>query len=61
MSYAPKVGKSLDLLDPPSMIVDLGLLEANIKNLMDRSLPTGGVNIRPPLKTTKSALLDLSR
>lgn len=38
------------------MIVDLDLMEANIKKLMDRLLPTG-VNIRPHLKTTKSAVL----
>ncbi|KAH4802546.1 hypothetical protein HBI23_182950 [Parastagonospora nodorum] len=56
MPYAPKVGDSLDSLDTPSMIVDLDLMEANIKKLMERLLPTG-VNIRPHLKTTKSALL----
>ncbi|KAL5118208.1 hypothetical protein ACEQ8H_003880 [Pleosporales sp. CAS-2024a] len=56
MPYAPQVGDTLDSLDTPSMIVDLDLMEANIKKLMDRLLPTG-VNIRPHLKTTKSALL----
>lgn len=54
--YSPQVGDGLDSLDTPSMIVDLDLMEANIKKLMDRLLPTG-VNIRPHLKTTKSAVL----
>lgn len=54
--YAPKVGDGLDSLDTPSMIVDLDLMEANIKKLMDTLLPTG-LNIRPHLKTTKSAIL----
>lgn len=38
------------------MIVDLDLMEANIKKLMGKLLPTG-LNIRPHLKTTKSAIL----
>lgn len=54
--YSPKVGEGLDSLDTPSMIVDLDLMEANIKKLMNRLLPTG-INIRPHLKTTKSAIL----
>ncbi|KAJ5306938.1 hypothetical protein PENANT_c003G11472 [Penicillium antarcticum] len=54
--YSPKVGDSLDSLDTPSMIADLDLMEANIKKLMDKLLPTG-LNIRPHLKTTKSAIL----
>ncbi|MCJ1305452.1 hypothetical protein MMC08_008266, partial [Hypocenomyce scalaris] len=54
--YQPKVGDGLEVLDTPSMIVDLDLMEANIKKLMDRILPTG-VNVRPHLKTTKSAIL----
>lgn len=54
--YAPKVGDSVDSLDTPSMVVDLDQMEANIKKLMDSLLPTG-VNIRPHLKTTKSAIL----
>ncbi|KAJ5256637.1 hypothetical protein N7478_012741 [Penicillium angulare] len=53
---SPKVGDHIDSLDTPSMIVDLDLCEANIKKLMDRLLPTG-LNIRPHLKTTKSAIL----
>ena len=55
-AYSPQVGDRLESLDTPSMIVDLDLMEANIKKLMDRLLPTG-VNIRPHLKTTKSAVL----
>ncbi|KAJ6103584.1 hypothetical protein N7486_003806 [Penicillium sp. IBT 16267x] len=54
--YSPKVGDHIDSLDTPSMIVDLDLCEANIKKLMDKLLPTG-LNIRPHLKTTKSAIL----
>ncbi|RYO76675.1 hypothetical protein DL766_009420 [Monosporascus sp. MC13-8B] len=54
--YFPKVGDSLESLDTPSMIVDLDLMEANITKLMDRLLPTG-IDIRPHLKTTKSAAL----
>lgn len=54
--YSPKVGDGLDSLDTPSMIVDLDLMEANIKKLFDSLLPTG-LNIRPHLKTTKSAIL----
>lgn len=54
--YNPKVGDRLESLDTPSMIVDLDLMEANIQKLMDRLLPTG-INVRPHLKTTKSAVL----
>jgi D-serine deaminase-like pyridoxal phosphate-dependent protein len=56
MPYTPKVGDPVDSLDTPSMIVDLDLMEANIKKLMDKLLPTG-VSIRPHSKTTKSATL----
>lgn len=54
--YSPQIGDRLDSLDTPSMIVDLDLMEANIKKLMDKLLPTG-LSIRPHLKTTKSAIL----
>ncbi|KAF5864633.1 hypothetical protein ETB97_007191 [Aspergillus alliaceus] len=54
--YSPRVGDHLDSLDTPSMIVDLDLMEANIKKLFDTLLPTG-LNIRPHLKTTKSVAL----
>lgn len=54
--YSPKVGDGLDSLDTPSMIVDLDLMESNIEKLMSRLLPTG-IDIRPHLKTTKSAVL----
>jgi D-serine deaminase-like pyridoxal phosphate-dependent protein len=56
MAYSPKVGDSIADLDTPSMIVDLDLMESNIQKLMSQLLPTG-INIRPHLKTTKSALL----
>lgn len=54
--YAPKVGDRVEDLDTPSMIVDLDLVEANLKKLMDKLLPTG-LNIRPHLKTSKSAVV----
>lgn len=56
MAYSPKVGDMLESLDTPSMIVDLDLMEDNIRKLMGKLLPTG-INIRPHLKTTKSAVL----
>ncbi|KAF2202116.1 hypothetical protein GQ43DRAFT_439970 [Delitschia confertaspora ATCC 74209] len=54
--YSPKIGDHVSTLDTPSMIVDLDLMESNISKLMNQLLPTG-VNIRPHLKTTKSAIL----
>lgn len=54
--YAPKVGDPIASLDTPSMIVDLDLMDANINKLFSQLLPTG-INIRPHLKTTKSAVL----
>lgn len=56
MPYEPKIGDHIDSLDTPSMIVDLDLMEANIKKLFGQLLPMG-VAIRPHLKTTKSAIL----
>jgi D-serine deaminase-like pyridoxal phosphate-dependent protein len=56
MPYIPKIGDPLSSLDTPSMIVDLDIMEANIKKLFKQLLPTG-VNIRPHSKTTKSAIL----
>lgn len=54
--YPPKVGDKVDDLDTPSMIVDLTQAETNLKKLMDKLLPTG-LNIRPHLKTSKSAIV----
>ncbi|KAL0945042.1 metal-activated pyridoxal enzyme [Colletotrichum truncatum] len=54
--YSPRVGDAVDSLDTPSMVVDLDLMEGNIKKLFDTLLPTGR-NIRPHLKTTKSAII----
>ncbi|RAK77435.1 DSD1 family PLP-dependent enzyme [Aspergillus fijiensis CBS 313.89] len=54
--YDPKIGDPLSALDTPSMIVDLDLMESNIHKLFSTLLPTGR-NIRPHLKTTKSAAL----
>jgi D-serine deaminase-like pyridoxal phosphate-dependent protein len=56
MPYEPKIGDSIESLDTPSMIVDLDSMELNLKKLFSQLLPTG-VNIRPHLKTTKSAIL----
>lgn len=55
-NYAPKVGDNITTLDTPSMIVNLPLMHANIRNLFSTLLPTG-LSIRPHLKTTKSAIL----
>jgi D-serine deaminase-like pyridoxal phosphate-dependent protein len=54
--YNPKVGDRLEILDTPSMIVDLDIMEENIRKLMNLLKPMG-VNIRPHLKTTKSSVL----
>lgn len=54
--YAPQMGDPLSALDTPSMIVDLDLMEANIRALFAALLPTG-ICVRPHLKTTKSAAL----
>jgi len=54
--YEPKPGDSLESLDTPSMIVDLDIMEENIRKLMGMLQPLG-VNIRPHLKTTKSPIL----
>ncbi|RAR08351.1 alanine racemase domain protein [Stemphylium lycopersici] len=56
MPYSPQIGDHIDSLDTPSMIVDVDLMEANLSTLTSQLLPTG-VNIRPHLKTTKSAIL----
>lgn len=56
--YDPKVGDRLESLDTPSMIVDLDLMEANIKKLFANLKGINpNINIRPHLKTTKSAAL----
>jgi len=54
--YEPQIGDPIASLDTPSMIVDLDIMESNIAKLMNQLLPTG-INIRPHLKTTKSAIL----
>lgn len=54
--YDPKPGDRLESLDTPSMIVDLDIMEDNIRKLFGILKPTG-VNIRPHLKTTKSPIL----
>jgi D-serine deaminase-like pyridoxal phosphate-dependent protein len=53
--YNPKPGDRLETLDTPSMVVDLDIIEENIRKLMLLLKP--GVNIRPHLKTTKSPIL----
>ena len=54
--YSPKPGDWLESLDTPSMVVDLDIMEENIRKLMLLLKPLG-VNIRPHLKTTKSPIL----
>jgi D-serine deaminase-like pyridoxal phosphate-dependent protein len=54
--YSPKPGDRLESLDTPSMVVDLDIMEENIRKLMLLLQPLG-VNIRPHLKTTKSPVL----
>ena len=54
--YNPRVGDRLESLDTPSMIVDMNLMENNIRRLFNRLGPSG-INVRPHLKTTKSAIL----
>jgi D-serine deaminase-like pyridoxal phosphate-dependent protein len=54
--YDPKPGDRLSSLDTPSMIVDLDIMEENIRKLFLLLQPTG-VSIRPHLKTTKSPIL----
>ncbi len=54
--YNPKLGDRLESLDTPSMIVDLDIMEENIRKMMNLLKPMG-VDIRPHLKTTKSPIL----
>jgi D-serine deaminase-like pyridoxal phosphate-dependent protein len=54
--YCPKIGDRLESLDTPSMIVDLDVMEENVRKLMTLLKPLG-VKIRPHLKTTKSPIL----
>lgn len=54
--YSPRIGDKLEDLDTPSMIVDLDLMEANIEKLFAK-FSTTSCNIRPHLKTTKSAAI----
>ncbi|KAL4962042.1 DSD1 family PLP-dependent enzyme [Aspergillus stella-maris] len=54
--YSPRIGDRLESLDTPSMIVDLDLMEDNIKKLFN-TLQSTKCNIRPHLKTTKSVAL----
>lgn len=54
--YTPAVGDSVDLLDTPSMIVDLSLMERNIATMME-GFRRSGVRVRPHLKTVKSPVL----
>jgi D-serine deaminase-like pyridoxal phosphate-dependent protein len=51
--YQPHLDDPLEMLDTPSMIVDLTLMEANIASLMDH-FRARHVNVRPHLKTVKS-------
>src|SRR5260370_1377047 len=50
--YRPDLGDSLNLLDTPSMLIDLNLMEMNIARMMERFIGSG-VGVRPHLKTVK--------
>lgn len=54
--YRPQVGDPIEELDTPAMIVNLDLMEQNIARLMQR-FRDKKVQIRPHLKTVKSAEL----
>jgi D-serine deaminase-like pyridoxal phosphate-dependent protein len=54
--YHPQVGDPLEMLDTPSMIVDLTLMEENIARLMER-FRGKKIHVRPHLKTVKSPQL----
>ncbi len=51
--YQPRLGDPLEMLDTPSMLVDLTLMEANIASLMGH-FHAKHVHVRPHLKTVKS-------
>jgi D-serine deaminase-like pyridoxal phosphate-dependent protein len=51
--YHPRLGDPLAMLDTPSVVVDVRLMEHNIARLMQRLQGTA-VQIRPHLKTVKS-------
>jgi D-serine deaminase-like pyridoxal phosphate-dependent protein len=51
--YQPRLGDPLEMLDTPSMLVDLTLMEANIASLMGH-FRARHVHVRPHLKTVKS-------
>src|SRR6266704_35403 len=51
--YQPRLGDPLEMLDTPSMLVDLTLMEANIASLMGH-FRAKHVHVRPHLKTVKS-------
>lgn len=51
--YHPQLGDPVDLLDTPSMIVDIPLMEQNIARLMGY-FRKRNVRVRPHLKTVKS-------
>src|SRR6266705_2247357 len=50
--YQPRLGDPLEMLDTPSMLVDLTLMEANIASLMGH-FRAKHVHVRPHLKTVK--------
>ncbi len=49
----PEIGTPIDQLDTPCVIVDLDVMDNNIKTLMDIA-KKAGVNVRPHLKSAKS-------
>jgi len=54
--YFPLPGTSLTMIDTPALLIDLDLMESNIKRLFERVAGTG-IHIRPHLKTVKTPVL----
>jgi D-serine deaminase-like pyridoxal phosphate-dependent protein len=51
--YTPEVGTALEDLDTPCLVVDLDVMEKNIKVVLERARNCG-IRVRPHMKTTKS-------
>ncbi len=54
--HTPTIGDSVDVLDTPSMVVDVSIMDQNIAKMMKRFEDTRK-HVRPHLKTVKSPLL----
>ncbi len=51
--FTPEVGTEIDGLDTPCLVVELDVVDKNIKTLMNKAKNLG-LNVRPHLKTAKS-------